>query len=162
MPFVKWSAIAVLLLATLLVGAGRLGLLEGSPPLDLGVREGKLKRPSATPNSVSSQADSWPDHPQRESARIAPLALRGDGPATIARLKALVQSDPYARIVDSRADYLYVQYTSRLLKFVDDLEFWFDPAQSVIQVRSSSRLGQSDFGVNRRRVEALREQLAAS
>ena len=161
MRFVKWSAIAALLLAALLVVAGRFGLLEGTPPGDLGIRAGKLKRPSETPNSVSSQADSWPDHPQRESARIAPLALRGDGPATIARLKALLQFDPYARIVDSRSDYLYVQYTTPLLKFVDDLELWFDPAQSVIQVRSSSRLGQSDFGVNRRRVEALREQLAA-
>ena len=162
MQFLKWSAIAVLLLAALLVVAGRLGLLEGTPPGDLGVREGKLKRPSETPNSVSSQADSWPGHPQRESARIAPIPLRGDGPATIARLQALLQSDPYARIVERRADYLYVQYTTPVLKFVDDLELWFDPAQGVIQVRSSSRLGQSDFGVNRRRVEALRAQLAAS
>ena len=160
MRLLKWIGIGMAVLAALTLLAGQLGFFEGTSPDDLGVRDGRLKRPSETPNSVSSQVRLWPDHPQREYADIAPLALRGDGPTTIAKLKQLVQVQTGARIAESRADYLYVQYTSRWLRFVDDLELWFDPATGVIQVRSSSRLGRSDFGVNRQRVEALRARLA--
>ena len=78
----------------------------------------------------------------------------------MARLNALLQAEPGATIVDSRIDYLRVQYTTRLMKFVDDVEFWFDPVQGVVQVRSASRVGRNDFGVNRRRIEQLRDKLA--
>jgi uncharacterized protein (DUF1499 family) len=78
----------------------------------------------------------------------------------MARLNALLQAEPGATIVDSRVDYLRVQYTTRLMKFVDDVEFWFDPVQGVVQVRSASRVGRNDFGVNRRRIEQLRDKLA--
>ncbi|SBT03076.1 conserved exported hypothetical protein [Candidatus Accumulibacter aalborgensis] len=159
---IKWMGIGVAAIAALALVAGQLGLLKGTPPSDLGVREGMLKRPSASANSVSSQALLWLAHPHGEDAHIAPLALRGDGPATMARLKALLQALPGATIVDSRADYLYVQFTTRVMKFVDDAEFWFDAENDVIQVRSSSRVGSRDFGVNRQRIEALRERLAAS
>ena len=159
---IKWIGIGVAAIAALALLAGQLGLLKGTPPGDLGVREGKLKKPSETANSVSSQALLWPGHPQREYADIAPLALRGDGPATLAKLKNVLQSLPDVTLVDSRADYLYVQFTTRVMKFVDDAEFWFDAENGVIQVRSSSRVGSSDFGVNRQRIEALRERLAAS
>ena len=60
------------------------------------------------------------------------------------------------------SDYLYVRYETRFMKFVDDVEFWFDAGSGVIQVRSASRLGRNDFGVNRRRIEDLREKLATS
>jgi uncharacterized protein (DUF1499 family) len=162
MQIVKWIAMTFAALAMLALLAGQFGLFAGSPPGDLGVREGKLKRPSDTANSVSSQALLWPGHHQREEAQIAPLALRGDGPTTLATLSALLQADPGATLVDSRVDYLRVQYTTRLMKFVDDVEFWFDPVQGVLQVRSASRVGHNDFGVNRRRIERLREKLAAS
>ncbi len=162
MNIFKWLLIAVLALILLAVMAGQLGLLRGAQPGDLGVRDGKLKRPSLTPNSVSSQADLWPDHPRRDAARIAPLALRGDGPATIARLKTLVEAMPGAVVVESRADYLYAQFTTRLMKYTDDVEFWFDPAAGVVQVRSASRVGRKDFDVNRQRVELVRARLQAS
>lgn len=161
--FPQRLAVCVAVLAGLLWLAGQIGLFVGTPPSDLGVRDGKLGRPLETPNSVSSQAGLWPEHPQREYADIAPLALlRGGGPATIARLKTLLATEPGATLIDSRADYLYVQYSSRLLKFVDDVEFWFDPTSKVIQVRSASRIGRSDLGANRQRIEALRQRLAAS
>ena len=162
MQILKWIGIALAALTVLALTAGQLGVFEGAAPADLGVREGRLKPPSATPNSVSSQALLWPDHPQREYAAIAPFALRGDGPASISRLKQLLQGEPGTTIVDSRADYLHVQCTSRLMRFVDDVEFWFNPASGVIEVRSSSRVGRNDFGVNRRRIETLRERFAAS
>jgi uncharacterized protein (DUF1499 family) len=145
--------------ALLAMAVGQMGLLHGQPPTDLGVNGGKLKAPAATPNSVSSQADLWPGHPQQAYARIAPLALVGDGAATMARLATLVRSTPGAQIVTERNDYLYATFTTRLMKYTDDVEFWFDPAAGVVQVRSASRLGESDLGANRARVERLRTQL---
>jgi uncharacterized protein (DUF1499 family) len=142
---------------------GQLGLFAGKPPQGLGVTDGRLKRPSFTPNSVSSQARLWTDHPQREAAQIEPLALiGGDGAATMARLRKVVESMRGAEIVESRPDYLRVQFTTRLLGFVDDAEFWHDPASGVIQLRSASRVGRKDLGVNRARIEAIRERLAAA
>lgn len=155
-------AIVAVALVLLLLGAARLGLFSGSAPANLGLREGLFKPPSKNPNSVSSQAKLWPDHPQRSDAAIAPLTLKGDGPATLAQLAQIIESMPGARIVERRADYLYVQFTSKWLRFVDDVEFWFDPTAAVVQVRSASRVGRKDFGVNRARIEAIRAGLAAA
>ena len=160
---IKWLLIALVALPLLLLLAGQFGLLRGKAPGNLGVREGKLKPPSKTPNSVSSQAALWPGHGQLDYANIAPLALLGTGPdaaaATLARLQALVQTMPGAAVVKAEAGYLHATFTTPVLKFTDDVEFWFDPAASVVQVRSSSRLGRKDFGVNRARVEAIRKLL---
>lgn len=150
----------LLALATVLLAA-RFDAFAGSPPTDLGLREGRLKPPSSTPNSVSSQADLWPDHPQRTYARIAPLPQLGDGVTTMARLMAVVEGMAGAKIVERRPDYLYVQFTTRLMRYVDDAEFWFDPVAGVVHVRSASRLGRSDLGVNRSRIESIRAQLTA-
>lgn len=156
-------AVAVALaLALLVLGAAQLGLFSGGAPTNLGLRDGLFKPPSTTPNSVSSQANRWPDHARRTDAAIAPLALQGDGPATLAQLALIIEGMPGARIVERSPDYLYVQFTTRLMRFVDDTEFWFDPAAGVVQVRSASRVGREDFGVNRARVEALRARMAGA
>ena len=157
----KWLLIAALVLAVAAVLAGQLGLLRGTPPADLGVRDGKLKRLSTTPNCVSSQADLWPGDTQQTYARIAPLALVGSGPQTMAKLKALVQAQPSAAVVQAEGDYLYATFTTPLMKYTDDVEFWFDPAAQAVQVRSASRLGRKDLGANRARVENLRALLLA-
>ena len=162
MVIVKWILIVIAVLVVGGIAAGQLGFLKSTPPADIGVRDGRLKAPSNTDNSVSSQAGLYPDHPQRAYATIAPLALVGDGPATMAKIKAIVQSTSGAALVKSEPDYLYAQYTTPLMKYVDDVEFWFDPANAVVQVRSASRIGKSDLGANRKRVEALRAALAAS
>jgi uncharacterized protein (DUF1499 family) len=104
----------------------------------------------------------YPDHPQRKYADIAPLPLKGDGPATLAKIKAIVESMDGVKIIKSEPGYLYAQFTSKLMKFVDDVEFWFDPAASAIQVRSASRVGRGDLGVNRKRIEAVRSALEAT
>ena len=156
---VIWSVVMTLVLIVLAVAAGQLGFLQGTEPADLGVRDGRLKPPSSTENSVSSQAALYPDHPQRQYAAIAPLALKGDGPATLAKIKAIVEGMEGAKVVKSEPGYLYAQFTTKLMKYVDDVEFWFDPAANVIQVRSASRVGRGDLGVNRKRIEAVRAKL---
>lgn len=165
MHMFTWLLIIVVslaVLAVLAVVAGQLGWLQGAPPADPGVRDGRLQPPSATRNSVSSQTALYPDHPQRQYAAIAPLAVPGNGPATLARIKVIVEGMAGARVVQSAPDYLYAQFTSKLLKFVDDVEFWFDPVNNVIQVRSASRVGRGDLGINRQRIEAVRGALATT
>lgn len=163
MSIIKWIVIAVLVVLAVVASAivaGQLGLLQGKAPADLGVQQGKLKGLSSTDNSVSSQADLYPDHPQRKYSSIAPLAVRVDGLSTIAKLKGIVEGMDGAKLITNAPNYLYAQYTTPLMKYVDDVEFWFDPNNNVIQVRSASRLGKSDLGANRKRIEVVRAALA--
>jgi len=154
--------IGALLAVVALFAATRLGAFTGKAPSDLGVRDGKLKAPSTTPNSVSSQAALWPDNPQRAYAEIAPLKLQGDAATTLARVAQWIEATAGAHIVERKPDYLYAQFTTPLMRFVDDVEFWFDPAANVIQLRSASRLGQGDLGANRARIESIRARLGGA
>lgn len=154
MWLLKSLAVAAALLvaaAVALVIAGQLGLFTGQRPADLGARDGRLKPPPATPNAVSSQADD-------EAHRIEPLRYSGDGRQAFARLRDLVAGWPRATIVQAADGYLHAEFTTRWLRFVDDVEFLLDPAAGVIHVRSASRVGYSDLGTNRRRVEAMRQR----
>ena len=115
-------------------------------PANLGVTNGRLAPCRRTPNCVSSQAD-----PSDAEHYIAPLK------GTIEAVRKAVASMPRATIVSEKENYLYAEFRSRLLGYVDDVEFYSDG--SAIQVRSASRLGRRDFGVNRSRVERLRALL---
>jgi uncharacterized protein (DUF1499 family) len=159
MNTLRWILGGVALLVLLVWLAGRFGALRGHQPADIGVREGRLKPPSRTPNSVSSQADLYPEHPMREYARIVALPGNGSATASIARVRAVVERMPGATVAEQRDDYLYAQFETPALRFVDDVEFWYDPSAQAIAVRSASRIGRKDFGVNRTRIEAIRSQL---
>ncbi|PSN16246.1 DUF1499 domain-containing protein [filamentous cyanobacterium CCT1] len=130
--------------------------LAGDRPTNLGVKAGKLAPCPSSPNCVVSQGDTDAEH------AIAPLTYSGDPAEAMAQLVAVVQSMPRTTIVESTDNYLYTEFASKLMGFVDDVEFYLDPANSVIQVRSASRMGQSDLGVNRQRVEAIRQALQSS
>jgi uncharacterized protein (DUF1499 family) len=131
------------------------GLFSGKRPTDLGVRNGRLKPVPDTPNAVSSQAQS-PTH------AVAPLAYRGTREAAMEALAHIVAAMPGATIIVRDADYLYAEFESAWMGFVDDVEFHLPVGERLIHVRSASRLGRSDLGVNRRRVEDIRARLAAS
>ena len=153
--FVVFLGIAI---ALVLVVAGQLGLLAGKAPGNLGVKDGRLKPPSKTPNSVSSQAMLYADHPQKDYAAIEPFKFSGDGAAAMEKLANLLQKQERTTLVTRGPDYIYAQCTTAWLKFTDDMEFWLDKPNNVIQVRSSSRLGRKDFEVNRARIELIRAQ----
>jgi uncharacterized protein (DUF1499 family) len=144
----------------LLLIAGQAGLLKGSMPGDLGVTDGRLKPPSRTENSVSSQAGLHEGTGARY-AQIEPIRYTGDGAAALTRIGAIVLKMPGARILHNAPDYLYVQFETRWLRFVDDVEFWLPPGEGIIHVRSASRLGRKDFGVNRARIESIRARFSA-
>jgi uncharacterized protein (DUF1499 family) len=116
-------------------------------PANLGVRDGRLAPCKRTPNCVSSQAD-----PQDREHYIAPIAFRG----SMLELRRAIESMPRATVIRVDAGYLYAEFRTRLMRYVDDLELRLDERAGVVHVRSASRLGRRDFGVNRRRVEALR------
>jgi uncharacterized protein (DUF1499 family) len=151
--------LAIAILALVLLVAGQAGFLSGRDPGDLGVKEGKLKRPSKTENSVTSQADLWADHPMQAYASIAPIKITGDGHLEMAKILGILQAMPRTTIVTEDSGYIYAQCTTRLLKFTDDVEFYLDKPAGVIHVRSASRMGRKDFGVNRARVEQIRVAL---
>ena len=88
MDTLSWILGVLALLVLLLWLAGRFGALRGRQPADIGVREGRFKPPSRTPNSVSSQADLYPEHPMRDYAHIAALPASGGASASIARVRA--------------------------------------------------------------------------
>jgi uncharacterized protein (DUF1499 family) len=132
-----------------------MGLFSGTRPGDLGVTNGRLKPSPSSPNAVSTQAQDTPH-------AIAPLTYSSSRERAMDALVKIVEATPRTRIVSRTRDYLYAEYQSALMGFVDDVEFWFEPNAKLIQVRSASRLGYSDFGVNRARIEDIRRKLAAS
>jgi len=130
---------------------GLLGLAgcAGERPNNLGAREGMLAPCPRSPNCVSSQADDG-------KHRIAPLAFSGDPDEAFARLKQVLGRRGDTAVIDEKPGYLRVELRTTL--FVDDGEFLLDRANAVIHVRSASRLGYSDFGKNRSRLEEIRGQ----
>lgn len=118
-------------------------------PPPLGLVDGRLRACPERPNCVSSEAASG-EH------AIAALPYRGERAASQAQLEAALATLPRTTLVDRQEGYWRAQSVSGLFRFLDDLEFRFDDADSSIQLRSASRVGYSDLGVNRKRVEALR------
>lgn len=129
-------------------------LLSGKRPSYLGVTEGRLARCRSTPNCVSSQADAA----DREHY-IAPIAFKGASHEAMAAVRKVLDATERCSVVRHDANYLYAEFRSRLLGYVDDVEFVHDAAAGVIHVRSASRLGRRDYGVNRARVEAIRARV---
>jgi uncharacterized protein (DUF1499 family) len=124
---------------------------SGTRPSNLGVSNGRLAICPSSPNCVSSQSTD-------SSHQIAPLPYSGSATDTLKRLVQVVQEQPGAKIVATGDRYLYAEFTSALMGFVDDVEFYLDDAAHVVHVRSASRLGESDLGVNRKRIETIREK----
>ena len=134
-----WSLLMIPLL-TLLGCAGQ-------RPSDLGVHDEQLATCPASPNCVSS-TDS------RDSHHIAPIN------GNLVKIRQALLGMPEAKIIREQEHYLYAEFTSALMGFVDDVEFLEQPATGVVQARSASRLGLSDLGVNRKRIETIREAVA--
>lgn len=121
-------------------------------PTNLGVNDGRLAPCKRSPNCVSSQAD-----PADREHHIAPIPFRG----SMGELRKAVESMERSTVISAERNYLYAEYRTKLLRYVDDLELYYDEAAGLVHVRSASRLGRRDFGVNRKRVEALRSIIQA-
>ncbi|MBD2463864.1 DUF1499 domain-containing protein [Oscillatoria sp. FACHB-1407] len=143
-------------IATSSSGGSTLFSFSGKRPTNLGVKDGKLAACPASPNCVNSQLEA-----SDQEHAIAPLTYQSEPTKAMATLKSVIESMPRTKIISETDDYLYAEFTSALMGFVDDVEFYLSPVDGVIHVRSASRLGQSDLGVNRNRIEDIRNQFSA-
>ncbi len=128
---------------------GLQGVFTGTPPTDIGVHAHQLSDCPTSPNCVSSSASD-------DEHSIAPIEYTADQSAVRDKLVAIINNQPRTKIVEQTDDYIRVEFASRLMGFVDDAEFYFSPDAKTIAIRSAARLGESDLGVNRRRLEQFR------
>jgi len=135
-----------------LVLAACSGSRRPPPPPSAAVTPMLVPCPSS-PNCVSSRA--------ADNAHfVAPLAVSGDPGDVLRRLRRVIEGMSGGRVVTTSDTAVHAEFTSRLFRFVDDLDLELDERTRVVHVRSSSRVGYWDWGVNRRRVEAIRRALA--
>ena len=118
-------------------------------PLNLGISDGKLSPCPNSPNCVSSQSSD-----RRQF--IEPVRYEGTEQKAMERLIEVIQGMKRCRIITMEDHYIRAEFTSAFFRFVDDVEFYFDSEAKVIHMRSASRIGYSDFGVNRQRMEKFR------
>ena len=132
-------------------------MLAGQRPRSLGLADGRLASCGRRLNCVSSQAD-----PADAQRYVAPIPFRGTTAEAMAAARRAVESMPRVAVVRQDANYLHVEFASKWLGFVDDVEFTYDESAGLLHLRSASRLGRRDFNVNRKRVEALRAAIGAN
>jgi uncharacterized protein (DUF1499 family) len=147
-PGLDRSAIAAPAALTLGALPGLEGVFAGETP-DLGLQDGQFAPCPDQPNCVVSQGAD-------EAHQIDPIPYNRDRAAAHDLLVKVLGVVPRTEIVAQTDDYIRAKATSRLMGFVDDLEFYFPKEESVIHLRSAARLGESDLGVNRRRLEQIR------
>ncbi|MEO9655676.1 DUF1499 domain-containing protein [Marinomonas sp.] len=124
-------------------------------PNDLGVTDGLLKACPTSPNCVSSQADR-----SDEVHYVESIIYRENRKDVQLSLESFLLNQGNARVVSSTLGYVHLEIKSKYIGYIDDVEFYLPEADSVIHVRSASRVGYSDVGVNRERVEQVRAFLA--
>lgn len=128
-------------------GAILLALSAGALPAQEPAHMMQLKPCPSTPNCVSTQASD-------ASKRMDPISFSGPPAAAQATLLAILQA-PRVEVTESREGYIHAVFTTRLMKYRDDVEFLIDPDAQLIHFRSASRVGTSDLGTNRRRMKGL-------
>lgn len=142
-----WIALAIALVIPLWFAGLVLWSWSIRPPV--GLVDNHLRPCPDKPTCVCSLATDA-DH------TIEPLLLSGDANAEWGRLRDLVARQPRTRIITFTEHYLHAECATALMRYVDDLEFHLNSEEGRIEVRSASRVGYSDLGANRKRVEALR------
>ena len=142
------AATVVILLFTLLS-------MSSTLPATLGLHSGRLAPCPITPNCVSSLAD-------QADQKVAPFGLERPIVEAKTAEKTALTAQPRTRLVRQEENYQHFECRSLIFRFVDDVELHFDQAGKAIHIRSASRVGHSDFGVNRRRVETIRSRLPAT
>ena len=149
----KRILVSLAVVIVLIVGALAMMSIFSRKPTNLGVTDGRLAVCPASPNCVSTQADDA-EH------RMQPVSFAGSADEAMQRIKAVVATMPRTKIVTAGDNYLHVEFRSALFRFVDDVEFLIDPDEQLVHFRSASRVGYSDIGANRRRMEQIRKAVS--
>ena len=139
----NWNILTCLLMPVLLVACSS---------SNIGAQNSQLKPCPSSPNCVSTEATD-------SKHLLPPFKIKGSATVAWEELQKQVGHLPRTRIVVANSNYLHAECRSALFGFVDDLEFLLRPEQGDIAIRSAARTGFYDFGVNRKRIEALRTML---
>ncbi len=149
-----WLLLALLALLVLIPigGLAVLSIRSRQAPT-LGAVDGRLRPcPKGSQNCVCSQS---------EVNSIAPIPYSGSAEDALARMESLINTTAGGSVVERSPNYLHAEFRTRLFRFIDDVEILVDQGRGVLHVRSASRVGKSDLGANRERVELLRERFKA-
>jgi uncharacterized protein (DUF1499 family) len=151
MAWGKRRTITLLLFGMALLPFVSLAVLSmfANRPSDLGARDGQLSPCPNKPNCVNTQSNDSSD-------AIDPIKFSGEASVALETIRSIIESLPRNQIVSASDDYLHAEFFSRFFRFTDDVEFLIDSEGGVIHFRSASRVGHSDLGVNRLRMEAIR------
>lgn len=123
---------------------------SGTKPTDIGIKNGQFKACPSSPNCISTQAaDDDSQH------KMSPMTYTGTMEAAKTKLLKIINDMERTVITEKAGNYIHSEFMSKTMKFVDDVEFYFDDANKAIHFRSASRKGHSDLGVNRKRMEAI-------
>jgi uncharacterized protein (DUF1499 family) len=147
------NTLLIILALFIVFNFGRIYYQNSQVPT-LGVTNGQFQPISKKPNNVSSQTDVPEKH-------VAPLPTKASKEAT---MKALVEATKQygpVEVIEQTEDYLYVVFTTALMKYHDDVEFYIDDEHKEVHFRSASRAGYSDMGLNRERYNKLAELYSA-
>lgn len=145
----RWLLGLLLLLVILVFATRGVLMMFALRPDSLGTSEGRLAGCPKSPNCVSTEATDAEHF-------IKPLQFEGAEDDAIDRLIAVATKMRGTTLILRKGGYLHFECRSRLLGFVDDLEFFVEPGRQQIQIRSASRVGYSDLGVNRTRIKKIR------
>ena len=137
--FYFWSAIAI-----------AVSSCSGDLPANLG----QFAPCPDKPNCVSTQAND-------EEHAIPSIAYSGSSQEAKTRLEKIIHSLPRTRVVVDKDDFIHVEFTSKIFRFVDDVEFYLAKEEGKIHFRSASRVGRSDLGVNRKRMEEISSRFSS-
>jgi len=138
-------------LLSLLIMILLLSSCSSSRPDNLGINNGQLLACPESPNCVSTQSDT------DAKSYMAAWGYQGDQAATKSKLLAAINQMPGTEVVTDKGNYIHVEFTTKIMRFVDDVEFYLDDSSQKIHFRSASRLGHSDLGANSKRMTKLSE-----
>jgi uncharacterized protein (DUF1499 family) len=120
-------------------------------PANLGVTENKLAECPPHDNCVST-FETEPMH------AIAPLPFTGTVEAEMQKWMKILSNYPRAKVIKTTTNYIYAEFRSMMWRFIDDVEIFVDETQKLTHIRSASRVGTNDYGMNRNRVEDLKSR----
>lgn len=129
-------------------------LLSG-PPEGLGVTDGRLADVPASPNAVSTFATD-------DEHGMSPISINRTSEGVMERVVKVLNGMPRVSVVERTTNYLRAECQSGFFRFVDDVEFLIDEQNSTLHFRSASRLGHSDLGVNRARMEEFSDRFRST
>ncbi len=138
------------LLSILVVLVLLLSACSGTKPTDIGLSANSLTECPSSPNCVSTQTKS-------AKHKMDPISFTGSVVDANAKIVKILNAKERVTITENSGGYIHSEFKSKLMKYVDDVEFYFDEVNKLIHFRSASRKGYSDLGVNKKRMEEIIE-----